>query len=174
MQRQINRALNPPQLDVELRAAVPALFGMAGDLPIAHYTLSELGPDQWLMEVPDNADIPAITAVVTAHDPTIQTPQQDSEQADKTHVQSLRDEYQTLKNGLDSIRAHQVAVRGAMDDVQALADPTTVNLATIKAMANATKQVSQSVEEVSKDLTTMCHGLDLLLDGLTVLYRQRG
>lgn len=168
----INKAINPARLDVELRAAVPALFGLAGDLPVAHYSLSELGPDQWLMEVPDDADVPAITAVVAAHNPAIRTTLQAQEDADTLSLQVLRDQYQLLKAGVDTIRVHQALVRTHMDAIQATANPTVANLASLQAVVNAVKQLSQDVEQTSDDMTTLCNGLDRLLDVLAILVRQ--
>lgn len=100
-----------------------------------------------------------IDAVVASFDPTQPAASEQQEVADTASLQTLRAQYQTLKDGLVTIRTH-------MATIQATPNPTTANLAAVVGVANAVKQVAA-------DVTTLTNGLDRLLDTLAVFARRQ-
>lgn len=100
-----------------------------------------------------------IATLLATFNPATETPSEQQQDADVLSLQALRDQYQTLKAGLDTIRTHQATI-------QSTPNPTTANLAALVGVANAVKQVSA-------DVTTMTTGLDRLLDTLAVFVRRQ-
>lgn len=137
----INRALNPAQLDAELRVAVPALFTTAGGLPIARYSLTPKGTDQWVLEIPADVSLATVQAAVTAHNAATQTAQQQQEVSDSTSLSGLRD--------------NVVAAITRLDAIQAAPPSTTANLASLLRLETAVKDMAGYQETTIRALVSL-------------------
>jgi hypothetical protein len=86
------RVLNPAQFDAELHSSIPALFGKADTLPMAHYSLTPLGTNQWRMEFPDTVPVAEVRAAIANHSPTTTTPGQQQEAKNRGHWKDIQTE----------------------------------------------------------------------------------
>lgn len=155
----INKAINPSQLNTELLAAFPQLSGNAGGLPTTNYSLTPVDATHWILDVPAEITGPTLNNLINNHNAGTLTPLQQQEDGDRTSLQALRNQYQTLKSGLSDIRAD-------MTNIQTTPNPTTANLASLVQVANGLKLMAA-------DVTKMTNGMDRLLDTIaTVVGRQ--
>jgi hypothetical protein len=158
--------VRPGKLLEELIAAIPACAPVPGPLgPVAVTTVETppgSGPQatECWVTVPDTVAPAAVAAVVAAHNAATPSAGEQQSAADTVTLADLRTQYQTMKAGLGTIRTH-------MATIQASANPTTANLASLQRVVDAVKQVST-------DITTMTNGLDRLLDTLAVFVRRQG
>lgn len=97
------RVLNPAQFDAELHVSIPALFSKADTLPMAHYSLTPLGANQWRMEFPDTVPLADVRAAIANHSPTTTTHGQQQEAKNRAHWKDIQTEAPDALTRLEQI-----------------------------------------------------------------------
>ena len=104
--------------------------------------------------VPDNTDLGVVNAVIAAHNPLTPSPTEIEFTNDKLTMADLKQQYQSMKNGLTTIRTHMAQIKNGP------ANPTAA-------------QTGTALKLIADDITTMTNGLDKLLDVLRIFVKTR-
>lgn len=106
----------------------------------------------WLT-LADGTNVATVDALVAAHDPLTPGPAEAQATADTASMADLAQTYSNMKAGLDTIRTHMASINNGP------ASPTAT-------------QTGTALKTLAGDVTTLCNGLDKLLDVVRGLVRR--
>lgn len=122
---------------------------------LAVETVLGIEPDTAIVVAPADDLQSALDALLAGFDPSVPSASEQRDEADALDLASLRDQYQQLKDGLDTIRSHMGQIQNGPNS------PTAA-------------QTGTALKLLAGDITTLCNGPDRLLDTLAVFVRRQG